>query len=98
MTSRQRRIVNRACAFFVPFLVQGLLVVGIGTIEERAPELGDLGFVAPLLSAAVGFSFIVRDLTREQVVLIGFIYFVGMYPLLMYFSLILVGNLYGDWL
>jgi len=97
MTSR-RQIVHRASALLVPFLVQSLLVVGMRTIEARVPKLGDLGAAAPLISSAVGFLLIARDLTREQMILIGVIYFVGMYPFLMYFTLILVGNLYGEWL
>jgi len=98
MTVRSRGIRNWAYALIVPFFVQGLLVVGIRTVEASVRGFGDVTFAAPLLSSAVGFSFIRRDLTREQMILIGFFYFVAMYPFLLYFSLLFVGNLYGDWL
>jgi hypothetical protein len=67
-------------------------------LRELGPGYADLGIITPLLSAAIGFIFAARVMSRPQKVIVGLFYFPTMFVVLTLFSLGVIGYLYGDWI
>ncbi len=93
-----RKLLYSVWLAVIPFLVQALLLTILRPLSNLGPDIGNIGFFAPLLSSIVGFVFVTRLMTGIQKIMVGFVYFPVMYLLLMFFSLGFIGRVYGDWL
>jgi hypothetical protein len=82
----------------ITLLIQAALVFATRQIAAVVTGGGDIAFVTPLVSAGGGFLLINRRLDTSQSMMFALLYFPVMYPVLMYFSLVVVGFAYGDWL
>lgn len=91
-------------AIVLPFAIQ-LPLVMLGRYVRWTPWLFDSGFivrmaydvVSVLLSSGVGFLVLARRF-RPWAVVIGLLYFPLMMATLIYFSLLVVGYVFDDWI
>ena len=93
-----RKLLHYVWLIVIPFLVQALLLVSMRPLRHLGPDVGSIGVLTPLVSAAVGFIFVTRGMTGAQKILVGLPYFPVMCGLLFLFSLGLIGRFFGDWL
>jgi hypothetical protein len=89
---------NLVLGALVASLCQAAVTVIGGITAERLSWLGQFGWLFMLLNATIGFWFIARDLTVGQAVVGGLIYYPVAFACLTYLSLLLAGNLFGNWL
>ena len=95
-TNRHRRVaLNMMAATFVPLMLEALFVVAAYAIGPRAPWYSNSG--SQLISAAVGFVFVVRAFGIYSIVA-GLVYLPAMFHLLIGFALAFNGAVYGNWL
>ena len=88
----RRRGLNFLAALVVPLIVQTAYLV----LSRQIPSFtwrGDYG--ALMVSAAAGFTFMIRQY-RWWSVVVGLAYFPAALVILFYFSLVLLGAIYGD--
>ena len=83
----------------VPFMVQAVFDVLMGALHGHYPESTEiwLSYFTRPISILSGFAFIARAFGRYAVV-IAFAYFPIMWNVLLYFSLMLAGIVFGRWL
>ena len=85
-------------AVLLPVIIHSALTVAIAISQRRGLLEGTaFGITSMIGSAIIGFTFLPRQWRRYALPL-GLVYFPAMIALLIYLSLILQGNLLGNWL
>ncbi len=87
-----------AASLIVPFLVQAAIIVPAQKLNLwLSGILSIANFAVFGISSGAGFVFIIRRF-RSSAIAIALVYFPAIIYLLVYFSLTLIGRVFGDWL